>query len=241
MLQDCALHREVTALLALWSRTTPNSSFSTEQPHPSFPAMERLRVLTDLVIRKSWVGQGCIYIQRDIWLHFQGGLGLQVPAALLFLAKGGPDTHCDRPITGGPWGAAGAVEGPRFLHLSGLELSKGRQDPSEGVLNQLRDWDRPLPAVPGPLERDSLSGRFHTHAVPSRPTCEPTAAGRWAALTGVSLQHGERPGWLRGAGGGLQSSAWSLATSSFLMQGAERAGPNRDSSQKDGVWPLSLR
>lgn len=196
----------------------------------------------DLVIRRSWVGQGCIYIQRDIWLHFQGGRGLQVPAALLFLAKGGPDTHCDRLITGGPRRAAGAVKGPPFLHLSALGVSKGRQGPSEGVLSQLRDWDRPLPGAPGPSERGSLSGRFHTHDVLSRPTSEPpTAARGWAALTGVSLQHGERPGWLRGAGGGLQSSACSLATSSFLMQGAVRAGPNRDSSQKDGVWPLSLR
>lgn len=185
----------------------------------------------DLAIRRSWGG-----IQRNIWLHFQGGLALQVPAALLFLAKGGPDTRCDRPSPGGPRGAGGAVKGPPFLHLPGLGLSKARQGPSEGVLGQPRDWGRPLP-----VERGSLSGRFHTQDVSRCDTSEPAAAGGWAALTRVPLQQRERPGWARGAGGGLQSSAWSLATSSWVMRGAARAGPNRDSSQKDGAWPLSLR
>lgn len=136
-----------------------------------------------------------------------------------------------------------AVEGLWFLRLSVLGLSEARQSPSEGVLSRLRDWERPLLGASRPSEQELLSGRFQRQDLPLRPTSKAAAAGdagEERALTGVSLPRGVRPGWFRGAGGGLQSSGWSLATSSFLIQGGAQAGPgglapNRDSSQKDGV------
>uniref|UniRef100_A0A8C0HPE3 RNA helicase n=1 Tax=Buteo japonicus TaxID=224669 RepID=A0A8C0HPE3_9AVES len=67
--------------------------------------------------------------------------------------------------------------------------------------------------------------------LPSRPASKPSVAGDaevggWTALKGISLERGQRLGWFRGAGDGLQSSGWSLATSSFLIQGAAQAGPS---------------
>lgn len=170
---------------------------------------------------------------------------MQPPTAAELLAKGGPDTLFDRPLIRGPRGVTGAVGGLWFLHLSVLGWSEARQNPSDGVFSRLRDWERPLPGAPRPSEQESLSGRFQTQELPLRPTSKPAVAGEagargWTALKGVSLERGERLGWFRGAGGGLQSSGWSLATSSFLIHGAAQAGPSglapkRDSSQKDGV------
>lgn len=166
---------------------------------------------------------------------------MQPPTALEFMAKEGPDMLFDRPLIRGHRGVAGAVGGLWFLHLSVLELSEARRSPSEEVFSRLRDWERPLPGAPRPSEPKSLSGRFQMQDLPLRPTSEPAVAGDagargWTALRGVSLEWGERPGWFRGAGGGLQSSGWSLATSSFLIPGAAQAGPSglapkRDSSQ----------
>lgn len=147
----------------------------------------------------------------------------------------------DRPLIRGPRGVAGAVRGLWFLHLSVLGLSEARRSPSEEVFSWLRDWERPLLGAPRSSEPKSLSGHFQTQDLPLRPASKPAVAGDagargWTALRGVSLERGERPGWFRGAGGGLQSSGWSLATSSFLIRGAAQAGPSglapkRDSSQ----------
>lgn len=170
---------------------------------------------------------------------------MQPPTAVEFLAKEGPDTLFDRPLIRGPRGVAGAVAGLWFLHLSVLRLSEARRSLSEGVFSRLRDWERPLQGAPRPSEQEPLSGRFQTQDLPSRPASKPSVAGDaevggWTALKGISLERGQRLGWFRGAGGGLQSSGWSLATSSFLIQGAAQAGPSglvpkRVSSQKDGV------
>lgn len=175
---------------------------------------------------------------------------MQPPAATELLAQGGVDTLLDRPLIRGPRGVARAVGGLWFLRLSVLGLSEARHSPSEGVLSRLRDWERPLLGASQPWEQEPLSGRFQRQDLPLRPTSKAAAAGdagagdagagEERALTGVSLQRRERPGWFRGAGGGLQSSGWSLAMSSFLIQGGAQAGPgglapNRDSSQKDGV------
>lgn len=188
-----------------------------------------------------------MYIQRDTWHHFQGGLGLQPPAALAFLSTGDPDTLLDRPLIRGPWGAAGVVGVLWFFHLSVARL-EDRQILSGGVLSRLTDWERPLPGAPQPSERASLLGCLQPHDFslwPGSDVAGGAVAGGWTARRGVPLQCGERPGWFRGAGGGLQSSVWSLATSSFLIRGAAQAGPwglapNRDSSQKDGAWLRDL-
>lgn len=172
---------------------------------------------------------------------------MQPLAALAFLSTGNPDTLLDRPLIGGPWGAAGVVGVLWFFHLSvpGLE---DRQILSRGALSRMTDWERPLPGAPQPLEQASLLGCLQPHNFSLWTGSDVPGgaeAGGWTARRGGSLQCGERPGWFRGAGGGLQSSVCSLATSSFLIRGAAQEGPwglapNRDSSQKDGAWLRDL-
>lgn len=179
-----------------------------------------------------------MYIQRDAWHHFQGGLALQPPAALALWSTGDPDTLLDRALTRVPWRAAGVVGALWFFHLSVPRL-EGRRSLSGGVLSRLTDWERPLPGAPQPLGQASLLGCLQPHNLSVRPGSDVAGgaeAGGWTARRGVPVQGAERPGWLRGAGGGLQSSECSLATSSFLIRGAAQAGPgglapNRVSSQ----------
>lgn len=170
---------------------------------------------------------------------------MQPPAAVELLAKGGPHTLFDRPLIRGARGVVGAVSGLWFLHLPILGLSEAGQSPSEGGFSRLRDCERPLRGAPWFSEPKGLSGHFQRQELSLRPVSQAAGAGDaavrgWTALTGVARERGERLGWCRGAGGGLQSSTWSLATSSLLIHGAAQAGPsglapNRDSSQKDGV------
>lgn len=172
---------------------------------------------------------------------------MQPPAALALWSTGDPDTLLDRPLTRGPWGVAGVVGVLWFFHLSVPRL-EGRRILSGGVLSRLTDWERPLPGASQPLEQASLLGCLQPHSFSlwlGSDGAGGAEAGGWTARRGVPVQCGEGAGWFRGAGGGLQSSEWSLATSSFLIRGAAQAGPcglapNSDSSQKDGAWLRDL-